>query len=696
MQIRSDLTVESVLAKMGYAYNPRDSIYTVIGFRGFTKKIGGGNLCHSETVETIRKRNNLSDIIILLGTKINGKPVVMHSILADRNKRVLADTNIGFSYEGKLVGNEYKENSTDKVLYTVIATYTVQEFFEKTQMKRVETAKIDSDVLQNAIRALYIIFFYIFQVEGEEKPISPSVKSKCKKEWETDLYEFAKIFGVSKVALKNLLAAAYDNKEFTTTIDNNLSLLGKDLFKARDKMKKDLTVPKQQFDILKNMGSAFRNGGDTALKFLEKAVSTLKDTDLAMMFSNNRTDTGSTGDEQKEVFNDIKKLFKKYLKVDTDKPTKEQVAALKAKNAEAFKTYSKLRIQARDIALNFTRLFVRQSGKPFVSVKDLEAAYKKNKIVNSIPTGFTGNIDEASNLVTSEGLPIQGIGLALKVEMNPKYKPKEDNAYVLKFWTGTQWQNAYTNNYIETHRAKKKEKKLTDLQDNYSVYRKKWLADMKGKESREKYCAAAIETIFLTGGRKGDAGNESVDRATGAKVKTHGITTLLVSHVSFSGDSVKLAYTGKGMSPQDYVIKGVNADNKKLITIIKGLTKDKKDSDPLWTFKGKQIPTTAVSKYWKSLGTTATLHSVRHLLGTKIAADVLKDCPLKKGVSQTEAEKWFKEAMKKVGEQLGHHSGEKVTATTALKNYVDPSLQKDFFKKLGLREPSWLAQKSRI
>ena len=70
----------------------------------------------------------------------------------------------------------------------------------------------------------------------------------------------------------------------------------------------------------------------------------------------------------------------------------------------------------------------------------------------------------------------------------------------------------------------------------------------------------------------------------------------------------------------------------------------------------------------------------------------------KKGpdLKQSEVEKWYKKAMEEVGRVLNHKrgigGGEKVTGATAIKSYVDIAMQKQFFTKLGLRIPAFLAK----
>lgn len=699
--LTSDNSVESTLAKMAYTYNPSTSLYKVKNFSGFHKKFTGDNLCHYDTINAVKKRKKGDDVIVLLGTSMRGKPVVMHSILLDSEGDVVEDNNIGTKLEGDYVrGQGYFLKGTHTMLYRDLVFLPVKKFLEMTHLSsNLETAKVSPEVLDDTLKALYVIFAYAFapydeQTEESIRPIPKAVADASKK-WEPNLEKFAAQFKLPRTAIKKLLNAARLDKSFDAETDKAVTNLGIAIFRARPLFDKDITIPAEKLTLIKDLGTAFRSSSPSAVARLEKKVVLLKDPTLSSIFSIAELAPISGGD-QKAVFDQIKKLTKKYARISTDKLSMEDAARLRDSNPEAYKQYTKLRTEAKKIYENFVRDFVRKSGRPYVNVEDIRKALVKNKIIHNLPTGFVGNVDESLNLVTTAGRTIQGTA-ALSVEMNPKYDPKEDNSYVFKVKTDKGINNIYTLDYIASKRGKKKEEKLSDLQSNYTKYRNKWLQDLKGADNRKKYMAAAVELIFLTGARTGNPGNATIDRATGEKIPTYGITTLKAKHVVPYKGGYRISYDGKKLSTNDYVVLPKTPTNKKLISVIGELKDGKKPDEPLWTYKEKQIPTLAISNYFKSLGSKSTLHSVRHMLGTKLAKEVLAESPLKKGkVSQAAAEKWFKEALIKVGEALGHTTGAKPTAITAIKSYIDPNLQVDFFNKLGLRTPKWLQIKGRI
>lgn len=704
--IRADLSLPSVIAKMGYSFDPKNSIYQVKGFTGFHQKAGGASLCHYDTLEAVKKRRNLNDVIVFLGLKVGQTSrlgnTVAHSILVDSSGHIVADNNIGSNLEGyykKDVG--YFLKGTDVMLYRDLAYVPVKKFLEMTQLshRSQEVAKVAPEVLDDALKNLYLIFAYAFAPydEQETKSIRPIPKqlTDASKKWDANTAKFLTQFGIPKAPVAKVLKGARANAIFTNELDQTVTDIGVALFRARPTMDKDISIPAEKLAILRDLGSAFRSNSNGAVTRLEKRVALLRDTNLTSLFTIAEVAPASS-DDQKAVFDSIKKLTKKYARVSTDKLSLTDEAEMKLKHPEQHKEYRKLRAQARKIYENFVRDYVRRSGRPYVPYEELMKALTKNRIVNSLPTGFVGNVDEHLNLVTEAGKVIQGTAVS-EVIMNPKYDPETDDTYVFKAKGPAGTNNIYTLDYIAEKRGARKEEKLGDMEENAAKYRGKWLRDLTmGGESRNRIMAAEVEIMYITGARTGNPGNATIDRATGETIPTYGITTLKVKHIVPYQGGYRISYDGKKLSASDYMILPKTPTNKRIIKIIDELREGKEGNDPLWTFQGKHIPTLAVANYFKGLGAKATLHTVRHMLGTKLARDILKSSPLKKGaVTQSAAEKWYKEALVKVGEALSHTTGNKATSITAIKSYISPSLQIEFFKKLGLRTPAWLQIKGR-
>lgn len=689
MTLKADQSVESVLAKIAYSINPDEAIHKVSGFLGFTKKANGESVCHAFTANAIKTRKNLTDKLVLLGMKFGNKYIVTHSILVDSNNTVVADSE-------KDIKTTYVPHNgyyTDKnvMLSKELLVFPIKDFVnEMFYTGRKELSKVEEEFVVDFIKMCYVIFAYSFTEEGKKVELPETLKNNISP-WTTNAYAFALQFKIPKVALKNLITAATTNAAFTDKINETVNALGKGFKLAMPKIEKDISIDAEHLKLIKDLGLAFRVSSQSAILRLEKNVSILKDTHLSSLFSvasKNKT----TKADKAEVEKQLKKLTKKHAGTNTEKLSIDDAKKLKDKNPEAYKQYTKLRSELKKVSQNFVRDFVRKSGKEYLDVKTVQTALKKEGLTDYIPKGFVGNVDEALNLRTKTGKIIQGAGTD-SVTMNPKYDPKKDNTYVFKAGTN----NIYTLDYIETKRKLKKEKKMDDLAENNTDYRAKWLKDMKGAESKNKLMATQLEIIFLTGARTGNLGNATTDRNTGETKATYGVTTLKVKHIKKYKEGIRIVYDGKKLGLNDYIIRPSTPTNKIVIKNTLAAMEDKKPNDFVWTWKEKRIPTSAVSMYFKSLGAEhATLHAVRYMLGTQIAKDILKKSPLVAGkATQAEAEKWYKTALLEVGEKLGHTTGNKTTSATAIKSYIDPRVQADFFAKLKLRVPSFLQTKAK-
>jgi hypothetical protein len=78
-----------------------------------------------------------------------------------------------------------------------------------------------------------------------------------------------------------------------------------------------------------------------------------------------------------------------------------------------------------------------------------------------------------------------------------------------------------------------------------------------------------------------------------------------------------------------------------------------------------------------------------------LAVDLLKNSPFKKGGDWKERDvhKWLETELLKIGAELGHMSGDKITSNTAIQNYISPEILGEFYAKLGIR-PSAKVQKA--
>jgi DNA topoisomerase IB len=313
-------------------------------------------------------------------------------------------------------------------------------------------------------------------------------------------------------------------------------------------------------------------------------------------------------------------------------------------------------------------------------------------------------IDANGALYTSAGKKINGFpGPGFSIQMNPDYNPKSDDSYVfttINDSTGKRSQHVYTVDY-RSNAIKQKFEKVQDLDKDIDAVRKKWLVAMKKTDkSIECVAATALEMMYQFSARVGSMGNSAGGEAT------FGISTLLGKHCKIDGDKITIAYTGKGGVKQVHKLQASTPEAKVLVKNLKMLLADKGPKDRVFTFIGKsgrELPMTGgiINKVFQRLGAKATVHKLRHVRGTRLFNELVEHNKAKifnekKPLTEAQAVAMFKQLATKVGELLGHVRGvgasQKVTPSTAVKNYIDPGAMKSFFTNLGFRPPKLLGQ----
>lgn len=543
----------------------------------------------------------------------------------------------------------------------------------------VETAGVEEERMA-ALRVLYSILLYTME---DNSALSPALRKQVPK----DLPEAEKFFDkykIPKLALRRSAEAAEKKAPYTPSVESWITKLGQAMKSKKLALKKDASLPAVELQMFGNFESWFLRGGETALKNLHRRVNILKDPKLNAAFSGGAVvDTGGTSSkDQTSLEAKLKVLVKKMTNGKVrDFLEPEETTTARTKFPEDYKAYLALRREYNGVAKNFVQDFVRNSGDVVVDYKSLLSALSKAKVKHNLPEGFDGFVDDELNYYTKARKPIKGKP-AGAVTMNTAYDPKLDDTYVFIAKTPMGQQHFYTSDFREAKTSQKFEN-TSALEKNIKAIQKKWLSDMRSKDERTRLMAAMLQIMYQFAARSGTGGG------------AFGITTLLNKHVKVNGNTATISYVGKKGAAQKHVINGADSrDNMYLVKLLaKKLEEGGKDA-PLWTTHAgdKHVPPSAVGRYLKEISgdSNAKLHYVRHILGTKVARDILKKSPLKKGVSQSEAERWYKEAMKEVGVALVHNVGGKITSTTAIKSYIDVELQKQFFKNLGLRIPTWI------
>jgi hypothetical protein len=514
-----------------------------------------------------------------------------------------------------------------------------------------------------------------------EEPLGAKVKSKIRK-WNSDAEEFLKRFRIPRSTFNPIVNGCLnDNADMDWDLDALIRVL-----KEREKagmLTKELDLTKDHIDLLKYMMGIVLRGSDASLKNLTRHISKLGDPDLTAVFLHEDAEQSN----QQDLVAELNKFCRKIFGKPEADLTVEDKNSLRDKKPEQYKVFLKLMRDINEGTKQATLSFVRQSGEKLVKATELVRYLKQNKIRSKVPEGFNGYVDENGAYYNTNKVKLDG-AITGRLEANPKYDPELDNTYVFLhyplFGTG-QPQRIYTVEYRK-EKAGKKFNTVDALIKDLPAARKKWLHELKTGhyEDADTVSALILELIYETSARIGTAGQSG-----------QGISTLVCKNYTSRGTGYfTLNYLGKSGVKQIHKIHTNKPEGKMMKGLLDSLVEGKKPNDLIMTAQFgravKHVNGTYVNKYLRSLGVdqSITLHKFRHARGTIVAGAVLDKAPAFRGKSEAEINKWFIEAMKKVGEELGHVNGEKVTATTAIQNYIDPNLIKEWFEKVGARPNS--------
>lgn len=462
------------------------------------------------------------------------------------------------------------------------------------------------------------------------------------------------------------------------------SLLQKFSKSMRDKMYKvdaERDIDHQYIKLFKDMNTVCNSISEPAFNRIIKNISFINEPEIARLYE---ADVGN----QTDILSVLKKLVKKMTgKSDTEI---DADARAEYKGSAELKEYNRLRRELNAVPKNFVANYVRQSGKALIPIAEIKAALAKSGIKHhTIPNGFKGQVDDQLNFYTVAGKQLLQAPSG-EVIMNPKYDAKLDNAYVCT--SQPPFAAKPTRIYTVDYRKGKNVVKFDVAQvlaRDIEKYRKVWLKDLKATYSDENvFIAHLVELIYHTSARVGNKNNASSGSAT------YGLTTLLRQHVSARGDSRTFAYSGKKAQKQKHVLKGNDPVTRKLIKFIDANMGGKAKKDVLFEFNGSPISSVKINNYLRGrigLPEKATVHKFRTARGTHMASVILKGHPFKKAKeapSQKAVGDWLKSAFETIADRLGHYSNEKLTITTAIQNYIDPSLMEEFFHELKIRPPA--------
>lgn len=238
---------------------------------------------------------------------------------------------------------------------------------------------------------------------------------------------------------------------------------------------------------------------------------------------------------------------------------------------------------------------------------------------------------------------------------NKKEVPKADGK-------GTTTVYEYSDNHLKK-REKGKAKKVNHLMTAMPKIVAKAKKDLKSDTPRTRLTALAVLLM--------DATYERVGNKESAEEGHYGVTSWKKKHLTISGGTATLKYTGK--SGVDHVKKITDAT---LVRELRTLAFDKSKGDYLLYAKEGDccIEARDVNAYLKKSGITAKdirgYHANRLMKEKLEALTAATDDDPK--AQETARKEQFKEALEAAAEEVGHES------STLRSQYLAPSLEKDF------------------
>lgn len=504
--------------------------------------------------------------------------------------------------------------------------------------------------------------------------------------WEPVAAPMLEQFGIKRAFARpiQLLLAGED------VSDNAYNHLVKAAFdKLKEKKKtfeKDTSLNKVQLGMFNDIRLAY-NGSESAGKRLMQHAGYFKDSHISQLFLHEGDEVVS--EVQQALYDRLGEHVKTHGKVkghvmpDTTLTAWRDKAKEIGSNLPQHQEYLDMRRQRKAIYDKAIANIVRASGQHILDVQEIRR--QLGDIQNDIPAWFVGKMDDKGNFYTEAGLQLLNKPLG-EGQMNPKYNPEDDNSYVCKYkapfaqnFTNVQTIKSRTEGRIESFSI------IQNMLPDIQKYVKKWLPDLaKGPGSLKGAAAAVCEVIYQTSARIGSTSAKTAGETT------YGISTLLRKHLNFNEQRVIMKYLGKKGGAQKHVIKFNDQRTEMLHASLDEFIYEKRPQEYVFTFRGKPLSNSNINGYLRDLGFPEgfTIHKFRKLRGTGMAKLLMDKCPHGPRAKDAVVNKWIEDQCLKIGKELGHMSGEKVTATTAIANYIDPSVFAPVFEKTNTRPNS--------
>lgn len=560
------------------------------------------------------------------------------------------------------------------------------------------------------------LVLYLFYVDNE---LSDSVLNDISN-WIDGGANYSKKYGqqfarnfrtvISKVQKRE----KYTNTSFIIQTQKNIF----DIFSAINSLKvhiEDNDIEKTTSDFIENCRKAVLIDSESAQNQLaEKTGKILNSKNLVSEFISEEIEDSSDEESKiQQILESVGIPFKIYLNSDTLKKFKEE-------HPEKHKEYTKLKNNISKKQKDFIRKFVLRNEADYMLASEVREKLKENfsqPYIPKIPKGLKLMITSESQYRDEDGsvigksTPLVNLSPNAVIQHNPKYEPGKDT-WIFKYMIpGTK----ETYNFVYTVESRKERKSEVfsyignlDVEDIEKL-RDRWRRDVISGSEKNKVLGTLVEMMWRTNARIGSK-DDTDTNAYGARTwkikKLKGGKVDCRFLLSTTDKKAVITYRGKGqgkeaatVSHQKHIVRfSGNSVDRALFNNLKDLLKDKSNPEFVFTFKEKNgnklIPYREVSNYLKSIGFKASPHKLRHLHGSLEMKKLLKEKQKEiKNFKEnkpkaTEFKKWYEELALEVGRQLGHFSGEKPSAATAISSYIDPTISWDLFNDIGVRYPS--------
>jgi hypothetical protein len=471
----------------------------------------------------------------------------------------------------------------------------------------------------------------------------------------------------------------------------HLALLGTEIKDMFETYRAERSFTSQELDLLKAIGLYLRTDSEGALSKIQKMAGIVRSPFVSSHFA-------PEDGERKQDIEGLRALVYKLVGRNDTALTLDEAKQVKETHPEEYAEYLQFRKEHNQVWKDAVVSYIRKSGHDTVPYEELLAYLHANGIDHMLPIGFTGEIDDLGRLYTNNGKLIDGVPSAVTFPtmiMNKLWGKPGGKDFVFQAMRsdGSPGPYFYTSDY-KKEAAQAKFSKVADLAPKIVSMQKKWFAKVKQFKITDPTSVAAVvlEILYEFAARIGSPNNP-----------TFGVSTILVKHVAVDAATHNVTIRYKGKDGVNTVHKLLVSDpvQKFVIKALMELLEGKQPKDRVFTVdKGeRKIPVNAnvVNAYFKSLGAPegVTVHKIRTTRGTHLFVELMEKVMEKPPKDERKALEMLTKMGEQVGKLLNHvrtmaSGGTRVTGTTALQNYIDPSVQIQFFRALGFRIPKFL------